>query len=287
MFEYTKRQWVELIYESIMDELADAAYYRRLAREAPNYEAREIIQSMADDEARHARRLTEVYQSMTGRIPEPMPPQPLVGHYCQALSYRFHEETGAYRKYKEYYLAAGHGKLRDVFFDIMHDEALHAMNILYLMQQHCCGKIVEPHEKEEQGKKWGPGWDQGCSPDHGEKHGWDPSYGEKHDEEYGWGKGGGDKYHWDWPYGPGSGEKPGYPGYDPGHGDKPGSGCGPGYGHEHEPQHEHKPEHEPKKPVEEEKKTEEHCPEKDKKGDKEHPSKPKEGYQPPSYQYPS
>lgn len=190
MAEYSRRQWVEIIYEAYLDELTDALYYRRLAMQAPNYEAQELIQRMADDEARHARRLADAYYSFTGRMPEPGRPNPIVGPYPYALNYRFHEETEAVRKYRDYILAAGHGKLRDLFFDLMVDESIHAMNCLYLMHHYCCSMMMEHHGKphEKMPHKEGEGclerpWGQEGEAVYEERPGYDTPKGESFFDE--------------------------------------------------------------------------------------------------------
>ncbi|WP_227763152.1 ferritin-like domain-containing protein [Zhaonella formicivorans] len=205
MPEYTRRDWIDLIHHAIMDEMNDAAYYREMAKMAPDYEARELLTSMSDDETRHAEQFTEVYRAMTGKQPSPMQHHPMVSGYKEALKHRFHAETGAYKKYKEYYLCSENMKLRNIFFDAMHDEARHAMYLQYLMHQHCCAMM----HHHEHGHKY-PG--EGCKPGYGHK----PDYG----------------------------YKPGY-GYGPGYGHEPGYDCEPDYGsepdYEGEPGYDDKP----------------------------------------------
>ena len=160
MREYTKKEWIEIIHKSIMDELSDAAYYHRLATIAPDYEARHIILSIAADEERHAKELMEMHASICGcsHYKNPAMPNPSVADYKNALVYRFHEELNAYKKYKEYYLCSGNMRMRDMWFDIMHDENRHAMYMMYLMHKYCCS-MMEHHLEEHKHEHECPDYD--------------------------------------------------------------------------------------------------------------------------------
>jgi rubrerythrin len=139
MKEYSKREWKKIFEDSIMDELCDAAYYHRMATMAPDYEAKDIILNIAADEECHARKLMDAYEGLFGiRYKKPSQPSPKIKDYKRALDDRFHEEVNANRKYEEYYLASGSHRLRDLWFDIMHDENRHALYMLYLKNKCCC-----------------------------------------------------------------------------------------------------------------------------------------------------
>ncbi|MDS1030854.1 ferritin-like domain-containing protein [Bacillota bacterium LX-D] len=147
MAEYSRREWLEKIHDAVRDEAGDAAYYRQLSGMAPNYEARQMIRSMENDEMRHHRELKELYQSMKGKKSTYEQSKPVIHSYKDALETRFHAETNDFNKYKGYYLSADNKQMRDLFFDIMHDEAKHAMYLQYLMQKHCCMMMKEQMEE--------------------------------------------------------------------------------------------------------------------------------------------
>jgi rubrerythrin len=167
MRDYSKKEWKRIFEDSIADEYSDAAYYNAMAKIAPDYEARDIILAIAADEERHAKELTAAYESLFGcRYKKPSLADPIVRKYKQALEKAFNEEMNAYRKYKEYYLCSGNQRLRDLWFDLMHDENRHASYMLYLMNKYCCGMMDDGKKKPQEDHKY-PGCgepDYGCGP---------------------------------------------------------------------------------------------------------------------------
>lgn len=118
-------------------ETSDATLYRELANMAPSEDAREILMDFADDEQSHADEFIMLYRSITGRkyTPEVKPVQ-LVGSYRDILLDRVIDESGDFRKYGDEYLQASKNKaLQDAFYRARTDENVHALRLLYLLNQ--------------------------------------------------------------------------------------------------------------------------------------------------------
>ncbi len=137
--ELTREEMDELIqniYLSIEAELRDSAYYRALARIAPDQFAEEMIMEFSRDEREHAFQLQQAYEALTGKTfypPEEGEYNFDINNFNDALETRIYDETADYKKYKKYYLMTNNRMLRDIFFNAMIDESYHALREFYLL----------------------------------------------------------------------------------------------------------------------------------------------------------
>jgi rubrerythrin len=136
---------IERIYLSIEEELRAAAYYRALAEIAPNQFAEEMILGFAKDEREHAYQLQQAYEKLTGEeydyCIEEYEFELEAVDYEEYLEKRILEETADYKKYKDYYLMTNNPYLRDIFFNLMHDENYHAVREFYLLHMSRVGMM--------------------------------------------------------------------------------------------------------------------------------------------------
>jgi hypothetical protein len=127
-------QLVGDISEYIGDEMSDSKYYATLAGMAPTQRAHDLLMEYSADEWTHSQRLMRAYMMLTGRafVPQAVP-EPTVPAYDEALKVRVLAETSDYRKYGEKYLAACSPYLKEMFYSLRTDEAMHAMRMPILM----------------------------------------------------------------------------------------------------------------------------------------------------------
>lgn len=117
----------EQLLESIQDELADAGFYARIANEAPNIIAREIIISIVGDEYAHARiqaALTQTFEPL-GPGAQPVTPIPNRG-YLEDLLTAVRGELEAVDRYSHLAAIAPSREIRFLLTSIMGDEYDHS-----------------------------------------------------------------------------------------------------------------------------------------------------------------
>ncbi len=131
------RGMLDMLRESLRDELADAQVYRYLARQAPSGAARRTMQRMAADEARHARMLQTAYYLITGetyRVNVVLPPQPRLP-WPDRLRERWHEESRGADTYARAAVETRDACLRRMFAELSADESHHADQLRKLLEQ--------------------------------------------------------------------------------------------------------------------------------------------------------
>lgn len=127
-------RFVPDIAEYIGDEMKDSRYYSILAQSAPTQRAKDILMGFSQDEWMHSQQLIQAYQMLTGQVYTPGPIEtPVIPEYSEALKVRVLAETADYKKYGEKYLAVCNTYLRDMFYMLRTDEAMHAMRMPILM----------------------------------------------------------------------------------------------------------------------------------------------------------
>lgn len=142
------RELLERVPEWVMDEQRDSAYYGQLSTMAPTAQAREWMLEWSDDEASHALLMSSLYLELTGE-PVPMLPvtPPNVPPYPQALRERIVAESGDVRKYSDAYLSSVDPRVRDIFFRLSVTEGYHALRLLLLRGDLCCGDPMPTYSK--------------------------------------------------------------------------------------------------------------------------------------------
>ncbi len=139
------------IYLGIEGELNDVEYYNELAEKAPDQFQAEMLREFARDEREHAYDLKKAYEALSG---EPYAEEELGESYSlnfiESLDRRLLAETADFKKYKSYYLMTDNLILRDIFFNIMHDEAYHAMRLMYLIELNSRPELLENEESNNE-----------------------------------------------------------------------------------------------------------------------------------------
>lgn len=124
----------EIILLSIQNESQDRCFYEKLLPLIKD-EDKAIVEGIILDETKHAKLLTHIYNLLNNT--EPQKPEnkecTISENLIKNIEDAILDEAEAVKLYRELMLNSENGEIRDVFFEIMTDEANHAtlMNFLY------------------------------------------------------------------------------------------------------------------------------------------------------------
>lgn len=122
------------IERAINGEYQAIQYYRRLARLAPNEEARQTILSIRQDEIRHYNSFSRIYTQLTGRRPR-VEQGTLPRTYREGLRVAIQDELEASRFYREISAMSNVPRITNRFFRASQDEFRHSVWLRNLLQQ--------------------------------------------------------------------------------------------------------------------------------------------------------
>lgn len=124
----------ERIRQFMQDEATAAAFYRDMAEKTTVPAVRDYIKHAMEDEEKHYRMLGQLYKDLTGETyavePQPVSYATLAEGYKKAMD----DEYEAMEEYREVFLAAGEGPVRNIFFELLTDELEHATRFNYALQ---------------------------------------------------------------------------------------------------------------------------------------------------------
>jgi rubrerythrin len=129
MQDYVNPYLLKLITEAIADEIADAMTYTAMAK---NCSDKEMFEAIASDELKHRKMLEEIYTELAGKTPiEPRTDNTRdEGMSCEELIKRqFAGELEGVRLYRTIYFALSSPTYKNMIFEIMSDELMHAIMI--------------------------------------------------------------------------------------------------------------------------------------------------------------
>jgi rubrerythrin len=129
MQDYVNPYILKLITEAIADEISDAETYTAMAK---NCTDTELFKSIASDEIKHRKMLEEIYTELAGKTPiEPRTDKTRDdGLSCDELIKRqFSGELEGVRLYRTLYFALSSQAYKNMIFEIMSDELMHAVMI--------------------------------------------------------------------------------------------------------------------------------------------------------------
>ena len=133
-------EMLEVLTGYIEEELADQRYYTALLRRAPAW-AQPVVQRLAEEEGRHAKRLMAVYYLITGKCYCPAIPCGCIRieHWCPALRQRYHAEACGALNYARSADETTDICLKRIFTDLSQEEYRHADTISRLLERslHC------------------------------------------------------------------------------------------------------------------------------------------------------
>ncbi|MFZ5754068.1 MAG: hypothetical protein ACOY3J_07480 [Bacillota bacterium] len=123
---------------TIVGELMELHHvYGYMIQNAPTEEARRMVEMNRMTVHHTMEKMKKLYMEMGGKAIPPLHEEALeeprqFTNFVDAARYAFKEEAQLFNWLKELYLIAD-ACYRDVFFDTMHDHALNAMRLLYLI----------------------------------------------------------------------------------------------------------------------------------------------------------
>lgn len=126
---------IEVLQGFLRQELSDRRTYLFLARRAPVAEARRVFRETAEDEGRHAGKLSAALYLITGERYCPAicyPPLHYEG-YCTALRAQYHEEVCGGFNYRRASQEALDPCLQQLLLEFSQDEYRHAQRMLGLL----------------------------------------------------------------------------------------------------------------------------------------------------------
>ncbi len=124
------------LQQYITTELTDAAYYRELARSAPNDSDYQLLLNMADNEQVQAESFKKLYRSITGRnCNAAAAPLSFSGSYEDALRERALSESADCRAYADQYLAAQNPAYKRACFCANANANMHCQLLLCMLTQ--------------------------------------------------------------------------------------------------------------------------------------------------------
>ena len=133
-------EMLDVLTGYIVEELADQRYYTALLRRAPAW-AQPVVQRLAEEEGRHAKRLMAVYYLITGKCYCPAIPCGCIRieHWCPALRQRYHAEACGALNYARSADETTDICLKRIFTDLSQEEYRHADTISRLLERslHC------------------------------------------------------------------------------------------------------------------------------------------------------
>lgn len=134
-FQYNLNMAIDMIRNSVADEVEDATMYEALINMAPNEEAKEIITNIRDDEKIHSNLLRSIFTELTGAV---LPPTSGTTNYpkttyIDGIKKAFMGELKAVEKYREILAYMPNKELYNKILYIMTDEMKHAIKYNYLI----------------------------------------------------------------------------------------------------------------------------------------------------------
>ncbi|MCX7884540.1 MAG: ferritin-like domain-containing protein [Caloramator sp.] len=128
-----------LIKEAVQDERNDELFYDYLINVSPNEEAKNIIESIRNDERRHNQIFRIIYKNFTGQEIESVDePFQKPSSYLDGIKKALKGELSAVVKYRQIKEGLPLGCYQDQVFNILTDELRHASLYNYLITMTKC-----------------------------------------------------------------------------------------------------------------------------------------------------
>lgn len=140
---------LQLIRESVPDELEDSMFYNYLISIAPTQEDKDIITGIRNDEMKHFGLFRQIYYQLTGQLlPEPRVRVTRPASYCQGLKKALLGEVAAVARYRRILYALQDRRQINILTEIITDEIRHSSLYNFLYSKNECYE-EEKGEKED------------------------------------------------------------------------------------------------------------------------------------------
>jgi rubrerythrin len=126
-------KFLKMLLQAIFNERKAQQFYSRLYERAITMFDKRQIQHVYEDEVKHERMFSRLYQMLTGQMPQvPHPGDVDLSDYGEGLRKAFEDELEATEMYRDMYLNAQLSYVRDTMFEAMTDEMEHATRFTFL-----------------------------------------------------------------------------------------------------------------------------------------------------------
>ncbi|HEU4965179.1 MAG TPA: ferritin-like domain-containing protein [Bacilli bacterium] len=128
-----RTKFLQNVMKAIYNEREAQLFYRALYDRAQTPFQRRQIGHALEDEVKHERKLTQLYQMLTGQMPQvPMPEAPEIADFEMSLRDAFEDELEAVELYRNMYMAVHYREIRDLMLELFTDEVEHAQRFTYI-----------------------------------------------------------------------------------------------------------------------------------------------------------
>jgi len=122
------------VQKFMQDQANATAFYGQLLEQTPGEELKDYVRHAMEDEQKHYRVLGELYRELTGRTYETQAQPTEFANLRAGLKMAMDDEYEASEEYRDVYLRYNNLRVRDLFFELMHDELEHATRFQYVLQ---------------------------------------------------------------------------------------------------------------------------------------------------------
>lgn len=133
--QYNLNRALNIIKDSVSDEMQDVLFYDNLIKLAPDDESKQIIESIRDDEKIHDKILKNVFTYLAGVVLQPntQNAEHKKTSYIDGIKSAFKGELNAIEKYRELLAYMPNKNLSSMIMYILTDEIKHASKYNYLI----------------------------------------------------------------------------------------------------------------------------------------------------------
>lgn len=126
---------IQMIKESIADEIKSMQIYRTLANDSSNADLKQLFLNLMNDEQRHVHLLQSMYYDKTGEHYTPIvsPVNPNT-HAEELIDIQIENEINDLQKYNRAANLASNERFSKLFSQIANDENVHALRLLNLQK---------------------------------------------------------------------------------------------------------------------------------------------------------
>jgi hypothetical protein len=128
------KRFLEMTLKAIYDERKAQLFYAALLLQSTTPFQKRNIQHALDDEVKHEKMLTEMFERLTGqKLPSvPFPTPEPVPNFTTGLQMAMEDELESAEHYREMYKMTMSHWVRDILFELQTDEMEHATRFAFL-----------------------------------------------------------------------------------------------------------------------------------------------------------
>lgn len=126
---------IRFIRGALQDEANAALFYTKLLDGTEDPIGKAYLRHIRDDEQKHFRMLSTLYEDLTGERYEVVPTETPFASLAEGYQKAMDDEYEAFEEYRSIYLHYDQEQIRRIFFELLTDELEHATRFNYLLQR--------------------------------------------------------------------------------------------------------------------------------------------------------